>query len=703
MKTQKFLITAVTFGGLFMFSSTVSAACPSTASDCYTKTGNGPFVYTANSCAYHEVNQSVKAAASGDTVIIPAGTCTWGTSELMTLSAGPTPSDWAPGATITGEESGASATILSKITNTTYSIINRSGTFKNTTGGEKITDGTNSRAGSTGYPIIESEFSVSTSGKALTIEGNGIGSTIIKEGRFSISTGTEISGIEFQVSSNSTMISPNGIDWRIHDCKFVSATFATGITIRGTQTVHPFGVIDNNYFQNVRVDVLGDADCGQTRAVDNTSDLNLGSDEAVYIENNTFNMTVFSNSIDGNDGNKTVYRFNDWVSTGEGSYPFEQHSIQGDANIATKKFEFYNNKANLTGSSWVPARMRGGTGVMFNNEIRGTSPGWTWCAFLLDNVRSYDYRGSSFGRCNGGSPVDGNQAAPNGTGTHTGENSNSVLIDSGKNWITNDFMYNPSNNTGQHILAESNATVLSDTTKTFPTGTGTLKGFWIQNTTDDSGGLIVSNTATTITVAALTGGIDNTWQQSDAYVITGGAYVYNLTDGSKGEIRSNTANTVIATLSGGTTNTWHTGDAYKITFGYPCRGQIGWGKDSGAFPYPYVATGNVYPTQEQVPVYAWGNTCGNNGQSSELKLVTLGSGLSGKQIIENRDYYNASSLADAKTKGLDADYEPYQCPHPLTGLAGTCNYAVTGKNGYPSSVEPGDTTPPSAPSGLNVS
>ena len=61
-----------------------------------------------------------------------------------------------------------------------------------------------------------------------------------------------------------------------------------------------------------------------------------------------------------------------------------------------------------------------------------------------------------------------------------------------------------------------NASVLTDTTKSFTVNE--FVGQTIQNTTDGSTALILSNTATTIT-ATLAGGTDNDWDVSDAYTI----------------------------------------------------------------------------------------------------------------------------------------------------------------------------------------
>ena len=55
-----------------------------------------------------------------------------------------------------------------------------------------------------------------------------------------------------------------------------------------------------------------------------------------------------------------------------------------------------------------------------------------------------------------------------------------------------------------------------------------LVGATVTNTTDGSSGVITDNNATYVIVAALTGGSDNSWDDSanDAYTITGLLYAY---------------------------------------------------------------------------------------------------------------------------------------------------------------------------------
>jgi len=64
----------------------------------------------------------------------------------------------------------------------------------------------------------------------------------------------------------------------------------------------------------------------------------------------------------------------------------------------------------------------------------------------------------------------------------------------------------------------ANAAFLTDTSKSFTVNE--FRGLIVQNTTDGSEGVITANTATTVT-ATLSGGTDNDWDISDAYIITG--------------------------------------------------------------------------------------------------------------------------------------------------------------------------------------
>ena len=149
--------------------------------------------------------------------------------------------------------------------------------------------------------------------------------------------------------------------------------------------------------------------------------------------------------------------------------------------------------------------------------------------------------------------------------------------------VTDDRVASLTGVAGGSSLATGVNTVASATVMTDPTFSATpsiLVGLTIKNTTDGSSGIIIANTATTVTVTALAGGVNNTWGIGDAFSIERGILVdgtanfipnslvgltaTNLTDGSSGIISGNTTVIVTVFLSGGTKNTWTNGDAYSI-------------------------------------------------------------------------------------------------------------------------------------------
>lgn len=87
-----------------------------------------------------------------------------------------------------------------------------------------------------------------------------------------------------------------------------------------------------------------------------------------------------------------------------------------------------------------------------------------------------------------------------------------------------------------------------------------------------------------------------------------------------------------------------------------CDGISGW--------RPCVNNGSYYPLAEQIQnTYVWGNTL--NGAATTASIPNEGVQL--LYLQQGRDYWNVSSLADAKAQGLSASYAPYTYPHPLTG------------------------------------
>jgi hypothetical protein len=243
--------------------------------------------------------------------------------------------------------------------------------------------------------------------KRITLQGAGIDITNITkspaEGEVInlYQSGSRLTGFTF-INGTARV---DGDGWRIDHCKFYSNNFMEGVNVRGEREMdHSTGVVDHCEFYNTRVLVVGWA--GLLHHWSWAQPLNLGSsDDVVYVEDCIFNATVFANAMDSNYGGMYVFRYNKLYDT-----TIEAHSLQGN-HRATRKWEIYNNTINQVNRIiYTPFRLRGGTGVVFNNILTGI---WTDVSIALDNVRSCGSVGTS-GQCNGSSSWDGNESGQNG-------------------------------------------------------------------------------------------------------------------------------------------------------------------------------------------------------------------------------------------------------------------------------------------------
>jgi len=207
-------------------------------------------------------------------------------------------------------------------------------------------------------------------------------------------------GARVQVSS--------GNDWRIHDMVFTSASASfTALFVRSTGTSSQSrGLIDSSTFLNGRILVHGYPGVGTGDLTGTThwsSALGLGTNEAVYVEDNTFTFTEFYNVFDCEYSGRIVFRHN----TVTDSY-LETHSVQGHIR-ACRKWEVYENTIQqVTDSVYRPMFFRAGTGVIYSNTVTGTYGVGT---IHFDNVRTHTDVGGEVGQCDGTSNWDGNDDA----------------------------------------------------------------------------------------------------------------------------------------------------------------------------------------------------------------------------------------------------------------------------------------------------
>ena len=333
------------------------------------------------------------------------------------------------------------------------------------------------------------ESTVNVVGKDITLQGAGIGESEITSDVLAIDlskTRSRVTGFTFVPAADRESIVAWGQGWRIDHCRFEAGLFGDGVLVRGNNDGRsagepPHGLIDNCEFLNRRILVYGDATLlAHTQWNQPTR---LGTDEAVYVEDCTFDFTVFGNAMDANYGGKYVFRYNILTNV-----YIEAHSVQG-THRAARKWEIYGNTflASISSSrTWVPMFLRGGTGVIFGNSVSGT---WGDPIITFDVVRGFKSSGLG-GLADGGSLWDGNEPVDDGAGIHTGQSVSPVLIDATKQWVPDAFVSN-----------------------SIPK--------WVHNLTSRATGQITVNTENSLT-AVMGGGNRSDWEPGDEYKITGG-------------------------------------------------------------------------------------------------------------------------------------------------------------------------------------
>ncbi len=257
---------------------------------------------TATSCSQVDVQAAINSANEGDTVYVPAGSCTWKTK--VTISKG-----------IILQGAGIDQT----------TIVDNVPTAVGQSGKEALLIAVNS-----GTAPRVTGFTFSDTGSYYNYLG-----TVLVTG------------------------SVNG--FRIDHCKFL------GCNSRGVSVTTPAsGLIDNCQFINI---------AGQgvfIRPLSSQSDsiwateTHLGGGDAVYIEDCTFNYEKVEPALDGEYGAKMVFRHNTLINSWILCHGYE-------SNRSTLRFEAYDNSFSQTTSlsSTATIVFRGGTGVIFNNVIKG--------------------------------------------------------------------------------------------------------------------------------------------------------------------------------------------------------------------------------------------------------------------------------------------------------------------------------------------
>lgn len=160
-----------------------------------------------------------------------------------------------------------------------------------------------------------------------------------------------------------------------------------------------------------------------------------GTTNALYIESCTFNGPAgyHLGMLDGVGGQRVVVRYCNSTNC-----PIGSHGTDSTTRTrSVRSYEVYNNNFIYQTNGW-PAwgqvvYMRGGTALIFSNTIWG---GYQAVTCLAD-YRYIPVQWPPFGQVTGNNPWDDNNPTMLDSGTASGANGSSVLVDGSKNWAPN--------------------------------------------------------------------------------------------------------------------------------------------------------------------------------------------------------------------------------------------------------------------------
>ena len=328
-----------------------------------------------------------------------------------------------------------------------------------------------------------------TINKAITLQGKGMGLTIIRDGvplgakpqsliTWTLVAGkmSRMTGIEFQAGKRSAntfygtvLLSGSNADTRrirVDHCKF-NALNAFGIQIEGA-----LGVIDHCTFLASTVAIYGfhrSYNGGSYGDGSWAAPTQLGSDQFIFIEDCTITYLGAGHytMLDGFGGLRYVFRHN---TVNKGS--LEGHGTEsGQRNRGTRAWEIYNNNFVGNDNGQIVSYNRSGVGVIHDNTITGYHQSNT--PFHLENFRAvasfppWAADNASPGGADGRNPWDVNVAggpflsATATSGTGGGTLGGTVTV-AGANWTPNQWVGYTVIRTADNRFAE----ITSNTAKT---------------------------------------------------------------------------------------------------------------------------------------------------------------------------------------------------------------------------------------------
>jgi MYXO-CTERM domain-containing protein len=623
---------------------------------------------TASSCELSAVQNAVSSASGGDTVVIPAGQCTWtGTLSLtkpITLTgsgnANNGPSEFGAGkvTTVITDNSGANNSLI---------------TVNGIAAGQFVR-----------ISLLDLEPTPSTQ----------VGWPVVIIGK----------------------CSPAGCgSFRLDNIVWGQKTYWTYQPTLLTQTLvstdNIFGVVDHNTVApgsaNDRspefINVNHTSWHGVGAYGDNSwaSPDTFGSDQAVYVENNdiwlsenpvTENEFPAQGGTNGAGGGRIVGRFNQLTLSNAG--PFAYHGTETSGRSRSgRAFEIYGNQFACEGNCNVFAGFRGGTGFVFGNTWTYATSEASWINNVLDIETQRTWRATNWSECNGLTPFDvndgyaqvwtGTASSVTGTGPYT-------FTVSGATWTAGAYDFSTSS-PGKNFYVVWDLTagwlagVDSNTASSLTTNFAIPAVAAYPATTMAAGDQLVLYSSTLYAAGTHTGASGTTtltdstqnWTTNQWAMPGHGYSVIDLTQsGLSNQIGANTSNTITeATPACCPAWNWNSGDEYIVAGYSRCLDQGGAGPGqlfSGFFITPVATT-----TESVDPAYEWDNSgpapdhdnVGTDSPTTFTENVQYYTDNSGGKPVE----CSASHACSALTQGVAFGKLAYR---PATCTAGVGYYAT---------------------------
>jgi hypothetical protein len=362
--------------------------------------------HTAASCNASDVQSAIDAAANGDTVQIPKGSCIWTNGITVPGATGIS-------LTGTGTPNGSASTTGASSSCTNTQIIDNAGS--NALMNMTPNDGTTTRV------------------SCMAIDPNSTSTTLTAP-----------------VQLDGTCTASGCPSFRIDNITFGANTPWTEAD-NGSQAAalirinDAFGVMDHNtipsgsnvelfnaqMFSYLGVGANGDNSWAQPDS--------LGGANNIFAENNLFYSQYFGlNDCEASNigGCRVVDRYNTLTESSIGSFGiFQNHGTEtGGRGRSGREAEVYNNTLTCQSDcAGVDGGLRGGTGMFFNNHANLT-PGEganTWLGIsLYRTVGAF----SPWGGCGGSGDYDQNDGVTYFSGTMSATNGSLTMTDSSKNF-----------------------------------------------------------------------------------------------------------------------------------------------------------------------------------------------------------------------------------------------------------------------------